>query len=597
MIELKIVPKIMLSGALLLSGVTYADWVKVNSAYPNRGTLKIEKSFASGANAMSLQFSAGAFEAENLGSVSRLNMEGAYRLKERGRPELPVYRYEIEVPSSKVVLKVRAKNTELFQAQNVALKNALELSTGPVVKQPGALEVAQASMDLSFHSHNEFYPKHVAEIVSRGSVSGREMITVEFRPLQYNPVTREIRFNDRVDMEIVSIGSSAVPLKQTESAKSSLDKALFQSLSYSSLGNPGDSMIVIVADRFMDHVKLQQYLGMKASSGLRIEKVAVSQAGQTDVALREYLRTKYLSSPFTFVMFVGDVELVPTHDAGAEFTDNYFAALDKPTYAEDKTYPDVSVGRLAVKDANELDTVMNKHLKYQGARFPNTDWIKKIAFLATDDRYTVAEGTHNYVINSYTSPQSYSGNFPTETEVGGDKLYAITHRARQNHVQRSMNEGRAIISYSGHGATTYWDAPRVTREDVYALPPTDAFPYVMSHACISGSYGMNGDSFGEMWLKAPNGGIGFWGTSNNSYWDEDDILEKVFFDGMFRDQIASVGQLNQFALAGVRQAFGSSTMVPYYYSIYNLLGDPSIEIFKSRPAQNENSVFAQILDF
>jgi hypothetical protein len=160
----------------------------------------------------------------------------------------------------------------------------------------------------------------------------------------------------------------------------------------------------------------------------------------------------------------------------------------------------------------------------------------------------------------------------------------------------AVKEGRSFVTYSGHGATTYWDAPRMTQADVLSLSPNIGFPYVQSFACISGSYGMtSGDSFGETWLKAPGGAVGFWGTSNNSYWDEDDVLEKVFFDGMFRDGIESVGLQNINALAGVRQAFAGSDMVPYYHRIYNLLGDPSLEILKTKPNAVEN--FTQLFNW
>jgi len=346
-----------------------------------------------------------------------------------------------------------------------------------------------------------------------------------------------------------------------------------------------EKILVVSATEFLGNARLAQFIDMKKSAGYDVELVNIADAGTDATALRNFIRTRYLASTaqvaLSYLILVGDVEQVPSWYSGREFTDNYFAAVDKADYSADEMYPDIAVGRLTAKNNQELDVILGKLLRYQQAQFTETDWIKKIAFLATNDRYQVAEGTHNYVIDNYSKSRGYTGIFPTATEQGGDKLYAITHRANESDVVKSMNDGRVIISYSGHGAETFWDAPRVTMDDVRQLPASSALPYVMSHACVSGSYGMSdGDSFGEVWLKEANGAIGFFGTSNSSYWDEDDILEKRFFDGLYKMNVKTVGMLNQFGLAGVRQDFGDGESAPYYYRIYNLLGDPTLQLFK-----------------
>src|SRR5690606_27381543 len=108
--------------------------------------------------------------------------------------------------------------------------------------------------------------------------------------------------------------------------------------------------------------------------------------------------------------------------------------------------------------------------------------------LATNDRYTVAEGSHNYVIDTYTKNQGYVGVFPNANELGGDKLYAITHRVSNQRANEVIAMGRTIINYSGHGATTYWDSPGVTQADVRALNHENATAFVVSNACITGQF-------------------------------------------------------------------------------------------------------------
>src|SRR5690606_23418005 len=125
--------------------------------------------------------------------------------------------------------------------------------------------------------------------------------------------------------------------------------------------------------------------------------------------------------------------------------------------------PDIGVGRVSVQTEEQLATVLAKYTRYVEGAFTDNAWLNGVSFLATNDRYTVAEGSHNYVIDTYTKNQGYVGVFPNANELGGDKLYAITHRVSNQRANEVIAMGRTIINYSGHGATTYWDSPGVTQ--------------------------------------------------------------------------------------------------------------------------------------
>ena len=50
------------------------------------------------------------------------------------------------------------------------------------------------------------------------------------------------------------------------------------------------------------------------------------------------------------------------------------------------------------------------------------------------------------------------------------------------------------------------------------------YPFVASHACLSGDFGQQ-EVFGETWVLQQNkGALVYWGSSTYSYWDEDDAL-------------------------------------------------------------------------
>lgn len=551
------------------------------------GTYRYGRSLAPGAGEVSIQqdgnrlvmdFSAFHFEAQNTkaGSFERLKMQGAGVTSQIGTPELPVFRRLVAVNSDNVQLEiVRLESNSV--AMDEAGLNALPLPVqAPVEKKPGAFERAAFVLNQKIYQSKDFFPNTFARIANVGSERGQHFAMVEVMPLRWNPATQRIEYLEHLELRL---NSGSAPLRST-----SIDE-----MAMPGEGNPAqEKFLVIVGRGFENNAQVQRLVVSKQARGFEMVVTNVQTIGTTAPQVREYIRNLYTAStqtgqrPLTYVLLVGDVETLPVYNAGAHVTDNYYAAVDQADYNADRTYPDLGIGRLAVKTAAELEVVVNKIVRYEANQFTDRAWTKKAAFLATNDRYTVAEGSHNYVIDTYTRNLGYTGLFPQVANAGGDKIYAITHRAGNAEVMRAVNDGRAIVSYSGHGATTFWDAPRMTQQDVMSISHTEALPYAMSHACISGSFAMpSGDSFGETWLKAARGAIAFWGASNSSYWDEDDILEKTFFDGFFRDGIQTLGYLNKNALQGVRTHYGDTARNSiYYYEIYNLLGDPSVSLVR-----------------
>jgi hypothetical protein len=94
------------------------------------------------------------------------------------------------------------------------------------------------------------------------------------------------------------------------------------------------------------------------------------------------------------------------------------------------------------------------------------------------------------------------------------------------------------------------------------------------------------ECFGETWVKvADKGGIGFWGASNLTYWDEDDILEKRMFQAAFQESCYSIGGMTDRALYLLYGYYGGTGLTKYYLDVYNVLGDPSLDLW-TYPAES-----------
>ena len=286
--------------------------------------------------------------------------------------------------------------------------------------------------------------------------------------------------------------------------------------------------------------------------------------------------------PPTYLLLVGDTDTIPGWSAHAgqqaAATDLYYATMD----SENDWHPDIYVGRWPLRTVAQAQAVVDKHMAY--ASLDDSEaWLRKCSFVATNDYtyYSLVEGTHNYVIDSYTSARGYTGSFPNPPQVGGDRLYAKSYGAVGADVLTAANAGRSIVVYSGHGSHSSWAWPSVSATAVYQLTNWGMYPFVASHACYTGHYAVGDsqdyESLGEAWLRKSGGGaIAFWGSTDLTYWYHDDLLEKAMFDRLYdcgRPK-PTLGEITDAALAEVELAYPFDAR--YYREEYNLLGDPSL---------------------
>jgi subtilisin-like proprotein convertase family protein len=472
---------------------------------------------------------------------------------EVGAPELPVLRFYVD---GDVEIRARGEVREAKLEGNLPLVPVQPSR----VKTPGATPALVK--DPAVYARSGFGEGALYTVDDAGSVRGVRRRLVTLRPLSYAPASGEYRLVTQFDVEILS---------HDRGDRTSQEVFAF-----------------VVGARFKASPALARYAALKEALGYRVEYVEVT-GGDTPETIRARLKRLYAGQDgerLTQVLIVGDAGDVPAKTAAhiTGVTDHYYRAIDTDNYDADINGPDVGVGRLAVASEAQLEVVLDKLTRYHDGAFADEGWLKDVAWLATDDRYEIAEGSHNYVIDTYARQRGYRGVFPSDPQQGGDQLYAVTHRVSNAKVHEAMGLGRTIINYSGHGSTTSWAGPSVSQADVRRLADPNALPFVISNACITGDFRV-GESFAETWQRHRAGAIAFWGSMDSSYWDEDDILERRLFDGIFRDGQLQFGQITSFALSEHWRHYQGGGKSKYYWETYVLFGDPSLDLRTTRSHQ------------
>ncbi|MCK4510733.1 hypothetical protein KAW64_03290, partial [bacterium] len=184
-----------------------------------------------------------------------------------------------------------------------------------------------------------------------------------------------------------------------------------------------------------------------------------------------------------------------------------------------------------------------------------------------------SEGTHNYVIREYLDPAGYYS----------ERLYCHSG-ATTAQVSAAFNNGRSLGIFSGHGDVTYWsDGPYFTASHVNNLTNTDMLPLVHSYSCLTGQF--SSSCFGETWTNASDkGAVVFWGSSVYSYWDQDDVLEKGAFKACFSEGYTWACGISHRALYWLYDHYSGGGSTRRYYEQYNVLGDPSLDIWTGVPS-------------
>ncbi|HSA21155.1 MAG TPA: C25 family cysteine peptidase [Myxococcota bacterium] len=534
---------------------------------------------------------------------STLGCPGCGTTTELGRPQLPVLRRLVEVPAGMTLTASLAPaGRRSLPLSELGAREALLPVQRPVEKLPGAAALVPFEQDEELYARDALYPAQDVWVSGPFELRGHRLFMVEYAPLRYNPARAELEASAggllelRFAGEPDQAGAFAAALRSSPAhdawlRQNVLNPALPAVPKGVSTDKYAEGILVVVGNAYAANANLAAYVEDRRAEGHKVEVVQMSAIGANDTALRAYVRAQYLawSAPaLSYVVLVGDVADVPAHNGSgggnSQFTDLFYASIDPDNYAADLLAPDLFVSRISVNNAAELDLYLARAEKYIWADFPtDTTWLRKWSWLASCDNNDISEGTHNYVITNYTAPAGFTGTYPANPTAGGDKLYCGVSNPSEAVIATHLGNGRVVINMSGHGGEEYWADPSFTQDYLDDVLPADAIPFVVSNACITGSYGYGSDCWGEMWLAHQKGAILFFGSSNNSYWDEDDILEKALWDGVFQDGITRLADINQNSKLQTLAHYGPVDTMEYYFEMYNMLGDGTIDLYTDVP--------------
>ncbi|MGD8451975.1 MAG: C25 family cysteine peptidase [Phycisphaerae bacterium] len=335
--------------------------------------------------------------------------------------------------------------------------------------------------------------------------------------------------------------------------------------------------LIIMASDYADSAPMNDLIAAKTAQGLNV-MTYVPAIGETNQQIKDYIATLWTTpNKPRYILLVGDTDgfnataqCVPHWEGSA----SKHAATDLPYACMDGAgdwKPDIAVGRYSVRNVNTLRAVVDKTLYVEAGVYDDPDYVKRAAFLATNDTSSGAEETHDWVIDNLLVPNDYTCT----------KIYARLGGNTAD-ITNAVNAGCAFVTYGGHSGSSGWSNPSYGQSNVRSLTNANMYPFVFGWSCNTAHFTYD-ECFGETWLREANkGAVAYLSASDYIYWGgyeewaEARALEKYLYQSIFMRDIWEVGPAFQNALSGLRSEFGETDRVRNFHEEFVLLGDPSL---------------------
>ncbi len=528
-------------------------------------------------------------------AFTQLSIPGYAYTGEIGKPKLPMVTAVLDAPlGARVEVRVLSADYREVPLGEWGIADRIIPALESVEKVAGAS--AKFVLDEKTYSANAFYPSMTADVQDNsaegGLARGHRLVTVRLYPVQYNPAKGTVRYATDIRLRVDFIGGD------WDRTRSEVEKNYSQPwedmirrmvVNYQAAGYKAPPSLPIYYDIFYGQnfaAAAQALAEWKTKKGF---KVRMNMAGGwTAAQVNDSIR---LRSPVaTYVTIISDpnasgTDIVPASATGSssgDQTDLYYAETNESGYL-----PDLYYARISVKTATEANTAVDKLIDYEKADFgaAGTAWLLKACLIAGYDAgyQQVGIATNEYC-RQILAREGY-------TTV--DTLILGSSEGKARIVAR-VNDGRAWTIYTAHGGQTcwctnpYWYASELNGD----LTNQDKHTFAVGHCCLSDDYQYSSDCFGETWPKLQNkGGVSYFGSVPSTYWDEDDWLQRRYFDAIYDSvpgqpglKMPESGRFTQYGLYWIEN-HTSTSRKRYYFEAYHVMNDPSMDFWTSEPDQ------------
>ncbi|MCX7855705.1 MAG: C25 family cysteine peptidase, partial [Anaerolineae bacterium] len=240
-------------------------------------------------------------------------------------------------------------------------------------------------------------------------------------------------------------------------------------------------------------------------------------------------------SPLTFIPpYLADVD----PQAGETAADNRYVCVDG-----NDNLPDLLLGRLPVKTADEARAVVGKIVDYEKNPLPG-GWNALVLLVADDPDWAgnfpaLSDAASAWVTAPFTITRRYClGTDPNNDDCDTEAP------ALRGALLGNWNQGAFLIQYFGHASWQQWARERVFHlDDLPSLHNSRRYPVVTEMTCFTGAFHRPEPTLDEALVTRPEAGaVAAWGPTGLSLATGHSRLANGFFRAVFSDTVGTVGE-------------------------------------------------------
>jgi hypothetical protein len=346
-------------------------------------------------------------------------------------------------------------------------------------------------------------------------------------------------------------------------------------------GNWADLVIISHKD-FM--ASLEPLKSLRESQGWSVALIDVEDiydefnlGAKTPQALRDFLQRARASwkRPPQFVLLVGDASFDPRNYLGLGDYDfvptKLVDTLSSETASDDwfvdfndSGLPTLATGRIPVRTVEEAALVVSKIIAYENAEAGA--WTRQVLTLA--DKMD-GEDPFDFEWASRKIETLLPVNVAVE-EIFRSQTDDETVRTR---IIDSVNEGRLLVNYIGHGSVEVWRGGVFSSDDVPTLANGARLPFFITMTCLNGYFhdAFPSESLAESLLKAEGGGaVAVWASSGFTEPEGQALMNKKLISLLFDGKSRTLGEATMKAKAATKDVDVQRTWI--------LFGDPTTRL-------------------
>lgn len=374
----------------------------------------------------------------------------------------------------------------------------------------------------------------------------------------------------------------------------------YQSSYLRNLPSAFPKMLIITYDFLTEY--LEDFIAWKEAKGIEVQVATIEEIGSSTENIKSFLAEQYADWQPDYVILTGDVDdayQIPSYYitflGETDVTDLPYCLLQGEDY-----WPEMLLGRISIDSPMELMTIMSKILSYE--KNPNTeeDWLESALLIAGNYSNSPPTPTTPVKVTKWLRDKMYDYGYQNIDEYYYPGTYPGT-----DEIIASIDAGVGFVTYRGWGDANGWHYPHFKRENIEELNNGELLPVVTSIVCNTGDFANSVDPcFGELFLRTgwptlTKGAVAFVGPSDlHTSTKYNNAVFAGFYHGLLTENIhgfASAVQRGKIELFNnYPHHQGQGDYVEFYFHVYNMLADPSLQMWTKTPETINATLPSQI---